>query len=73
MPGNRTGGLKTAAINKAKDPLFYVKIGAKGQKAWRENGRKPRGFAANKDLARRAGSIGGTISSRRRHGLEPEA
>lgn len=30
MAGNRLGGLKAAAKNKAKDPDFYAKIGAKG-------------------------------------------
>lgn len=61
MAGTKTGGLKAAAKNKAKDPDFYAKIGAKGGK----NGRTG-GFAANPDLARIAGAKGGRISRRRK-------
>ena len=32
MAGNREGGLKAAAKNKARDPDFYAKIGRKGGK-----------------------------------------
>lgn len=61
MAGTRTGGLKAAEKNKAKDPSFYANIGAIG-------GRKSRGggFAANRDLARIAGSLGGKNSKRNR-------
>lgn len=34
------------------------------QESWDENGRKPRGFAANRDRARAAGAKGGRISRR---------
>lgn len=61
MAGTRTGGLKAAARNKAKDPDFYAKIGAIGGK----NGRTG-GFAANPELARIAGRKGGLISKRGR-------
>ena len=30
MAGTKAGGMKAAAANKAKDPDFYAKIGAKG-------------------------------------------
>jgi general stress protein YciG len=61
MAGTKAGGLKAAAANKAKDPDFYAKIGAKGGK----NG-KTGGFAANPNLARIAGAKGGRISRRRK-------
>lgn len=59
MAGNREGGLKAAAKNKAKDPDFYAKIGRKGGKAGHTGG-----FAANRELASIAGKIGGKISKR---------
>lgn len=61
MAGTKAGGLKAAAKNKAKDPDFYAKIGAKGGR----NG-KTGGFAANPELARIAGAKGGRISRRRK-------
>ena len=64
MAGTKAGGLKAAKKNLAKDPDFYRKIALKAQKAWEENGRKPRGFAANPELARIAGAKGGKISRR---------
>ena len=59
MAGNREGGLKAAAKNKARDPDFYAKIGRKGGKAGHTGG-----FAANRELASEAGKIGGRISKR---------
>lgn len=59
MAGNREGGLKAAAKNKARDPDFYAKIGRKGGKAGHTGG-----FAANRELASMAGKIGGKISKR---------
>jgi general stress protein YciG len=61
MAGTKAGGLKAAAKNKAKDPNFYAKIGAKGG----QNGRTG-GFAANPELARIAGAKGGRVSRRRK-------
>ena len=61
MAGTKAGGLKAAAKNKAKDPDFYAKIGAKGGKLGRTGG-----FAANPSLARVAGAKGGRISRRRK-------
>ena len=59
MAGNREGGLKAAAKNKARDPDFYARIGRKGGKAGHTGG-----FAANRELASEAGKIGGRISKR---------
>lgn len=60
MPGTRTGGLKTAETNKLKyGEDFYRKIGTLG-------GAKSRGggFAYDRELASRAGRIGGKASRR---------
>ena len=60
MAGNKEGGLKGAAANKAKfGEDFYRKIGAQGGK----NGHTG-GFFANRELARIAGAKGGRISRR---------
>lgn len=67
MSGTKTGGLKAAATNLAKDPDFYKKIGAKGGK----NGTTG-GFAANPELARLAGAKGGRNSRRNRIKLSGE-
>jgi len=70
MAGNKIGGQKAAAKNRAKDPDFYAKIGAKGGK----NGRTG-GFASNvigedgltgAQRARIAGARGGRISRRKK-------
>lgn len=60
MAGTRNGGLKAAETNKKRHGKdFYQKIGAAG-------GYKSRGggFAANAELARYAGALGGRISRR---------
>lgn len=60
MSGTKAGGLKAAATNKKNHGAdFYKKIGAKGGK----NGHTG-GFAANRELARTAGAIGGQKSRR---------
>lgn len=60
MPGNRIGGLKAAATNKARyGKDWYARIGRMGGK----NGHTG-GFAANPELARIAGAKGGKISKR---------
>lgn len=62
MAGTKAGGVKAAQTNKnrhGKD--FYAKIGAKGG----QNGHTG-GFAANRELARKAGAKGGRISRRRK-------
>lgn len=60
MAGTKAGGIKAAATNKAKyGEDFYRELGRKGGR----NGHTG-GFAANPELARIAGSIGGKISKR---------
>lgn len=63
MAGTTVGGLKTVETNKKKyGEDFYVKIGAKGGSV---KGLK-KGFAANPELARKAGAKGGSVSKRER-------
>lgn len=60
MAGTKEGGIAAAATNKKKyGKDFYAKIGAKGGKLGRTGG-----FYANRELARTAGALGGTISRR---------
>lgn len=60
MAGTKAGGLKARETNMAKHGTdFYARIGAKGGR----NGHTG-GFAANPELARRAGAKGGRISRR---------
>jgi hypothetical protein len=62
MAGTREGGVKTRETIKVKyGGDYYARLGNKGGSAPHS---KPRGFAANKDLARRAGAVGGRISRR---------
>ena len=61
MAGTKAGGQKAAAKNLARDPLFYAKIGARGGKLGHTGG-----FAANPELARKAGAIGGRVSRRKK-------
>jgi general stress protein YciG len=63
MAGTTIGGLKTVETNKKKyGEDFYVKIGAKGGSV---KGLK-KGFAANPELARKAGAKGGSVSKKTR-------
>ena len=60
MAGSREGGKKAAKKNKelyGKD--FYARIGRRGGRAGHTGG-----FAADPELARRAGAIGGKRSKR---------
>jgi hypothetical protein len=60
MAGTKAGGQAAAKTNKNKyGSDFYAKIGAKGGKAGHTGG-----FYANRELARKAGAIGGRISRR---------
>lgn len=60
MAGTKDGGKLAAKTNKTKyGSDFYAKIGAKGGR----NGRTG-GFYANRELARKAGKKGGSISRR---------
>lgn len=59
MAGTIEGGMKARDKNLANDPDFYKKIGAIGGR----NGHTG-GFAANRELASKAGKLGGTRSRR---------
>jgi len=60
MSGTKIGGIAAAVTNKQRQGEdFYRRIGSKGGK----NGHTG-GFAADRELARRAGAKGGTISRR---------
>lgn len=65
MAGTKAGAAKAAATNKARHGEdFYQRIAKLSNAGWEKNGRKPRGFAANRELARTAGARGGKISRR---------
>ena len=69
MPGTVIGGKRAAQTNKERHGEdFYQRIGKLSNASWEKNGRKPRGFAANPELARSAGASGGRKS--RRQGLK---
>lgn len=59
MAGTIAGGKKAAKKNLENDPEFYKKIGTMGGKKGNTGG-----FAANRELASRAGRKGGLISRR---------
>ena len=60
MAGTVAGGKAAAVTNKARYGAdFYARIGAKGGKMGHTGG-----FAANRELARKAGAKGGRISRR---------
>lgn len=60
MAGTREGGIKAAETNKQKHGSdFYANIGKKGGRLGRTGG-----FAANPELAKRAGALGGHKSKR---------
>lgn len=65
MGGSKAGGMKTYLTNIARDPDFYKKIGSKGGGSPKRQG--PRGFAADRELASRAGRMGGLISRKNRN------
>jgi len=65
MSGTILGGKIAAKTNKERyGERFYAEIALKAQESWVRNGRKPRGFSVNKDLASKAGAKGGKISKR---------
>ena len=65
MPGTKAGGKRAAQTNKERHGEdFYQRIGKLSNASWEKNGRKPRGFAANPELARVAGRRGGLKSRR---------
>jgi capsid protein len=73
MAGSKEGGAKTRETNIAKyGEDYYKTLGKKGADAYIERQKqgiaKPRGFAANKELAKTAGAKGGYISRRTKAG-----
>lgn len=68
MAGTVSGGLKAAAKNIARNPNYYSIIGKRGAVAYMakpKEDRKPRGFAADLELASIAGAKGGAKSRRK--------
>lgn len=60
MAGTREGGLKASqTVKERKGDDFYARIGRQGGQA-----KVPKGFAKNKELARKAGAKGGRKSKR---------
>lgn len=69
MSGNKAGGIKgmktiISKHGRTEDgrSALHVKVGTLGGKAIHN---KPRGFAANKEVASAAGKVGGSVSRRR--------
>ena len=63
MAGTSLGAKRAAQTNKERHGEdFYQRIGKLSNASWEKNGRKPRGFAANPELARVAGRRGGLKS-----------
>jgi general stress protein YciG len=59
MAGTKLGGKKVAIANKAKDPDYYIKLGAMGGSTPTS---KPKGFARNPGAASIYGRKGGLAS-----------
>ncbi len=60
MAGTKKGGIRAAQTNKQRHGAnFYAEIGRRGGKTSRGGG-----FAANRELAREAGRLGGRRSRR---------
>lgn len=67
----KEGGIKTVStiikrygVNEQGKSNHFTAIGRIGGKKTIAGGCKPKGFAVNRELARRAGSIGGKVSKR---------
>lgn len=64
-PTDRNASMKALAARRmAEDPDIFRKLGALGGSKGAKDG-VIKGFAANNDLARRAGAIGGMVSRRK--------
>ena len=70
MAGSKSGAIKARDTNLKNNPNFYKEIGKLSNASWEKNGRMPRGFAANPELASLAGKKGGAISRRKPKGRE---
>lgn len=69
MSGTKDGGKATAATNKEKyGSDYYSVIGKQGAEAYRKRQAlglaKPRGFDADRELARTAGAKGGRVTKK---------
>lgn len=62
--GTHEGGLKAAKKIMAVDPDHFKRIGQIGGKGGTKETRSKRGFGSNREAARAAGRLGGSISSR---------
>lgn len=63
MAGSKAGGKRAAqTIKERYGEDFYQRIGKLSNASWEKNGRMPRGFAANPELASVAGRRGGLKS-----------
>lgn len=68
MGGTRSGGITTRDKLLAENPNYYEELGKLGAASYNAQDpqiRKPRGFAVNKVLARKAGAAGGAKSKRK--------
>lgn len=66
MAGSKIGGLKAKESNlREHGQDFYERIGGLGGKKTKADGCKPKGFAADPNRARTAGTLGGQRSSRK--------
>lgn len=64
MPGTKAGALKAReTMKQAYGENYYANIGRLGGAKTKEDG-AIKGFAANPELARRAGRLGGKLSKR---------
>lgn len=68
MAGTKEGGKRASKTNLARHGLdYYRRIAYLAQESYLskpKSERKPRGFAAHPDLAKKAGALGGSISKR---------
>lgn len=62
MPRNRESGLKARDTNLKNNPNYYAEIALESQKAWKRNGRKPRGIAALSKEKRREIALKGVAA-----------
>lgn len=63
MAGSKAGGKRAAqTIKERYGEDFYQRIAKLSNASWEKNGRMPRGFAANPELASVAGRRGGLKS-----------
>jgi general stress protein YciG len=64
LSGNKAGAAKAKAKLLERDPDYFKNLGRLGGKKTMAQGSKPKGFAADPERARIAGTKGGQISRR---------